>query len=80
MTKCGRFAAVGDDHTVGVLGDERVYGYLVTVRVVESLDAMTADWSRSPYELLQSISNRITNEVEGVTWVTNAIHKPPSTI
>ena len=75
------YAAVGDDHAVGVLGDERVYGYLVTVRVVESLDAMTADWSRLPYELLQSISNRITNEVEGVTWVTYAISsKPPSTI
>jgi len=53
----------------------------VTVRVVESLDAMTADWSRLPYELLQSISNRITNEIEGVTWVTYAISsKPPSTI
>ena len=75
------YAAVGDDRAVGVLGDERVYGYLVTVRVVESLDAMTADWSRLPYELLQSISNRITNEVEGVTWVTYAISsKPPSTI
>jgi GMP synthase (glutamine-hydrolysing) len=54
---------------------------LVTVRVVESLDAMTADWSKLPYEMLQSISNRITNEVEGVTWVTYAISsKPPSTI
>ena len=75
------YAAVGDDHAVGVLGDERVYGYMVTVRVVESLDAMTADWSRLPYELLQSISNRITNEIEGVTWVTYAISsKPPSTI
>ncbi|MDP9197079.1 MAG: glutamine-hydrolyzing GMP synthase [Thermoproteota archaeon] len=75
------YAAVGDDHAVGVLGDERVYGYLVTVRVVESLDAMTADWSRLPYELLRTISNRITNEVEGVTWVTYAISsKPPSTI
>jgi len=75
------YATVGDDRAVGVLGDERVYGYLVTVRVVESLDAMTADWSRLPYELMQSISNRITNEVEGVTWVTYAISsKPPSTI
>jgi GMP synthase (glutamine-hydrolysing) len=75
------YAAVGDDHAVGVLGDERLYGYIVTVRVVESNDAMTADWSRLPHELLQAISNRITNEVEGVTWVTYAISsKPPATI
>lgn len=75
------YAAVGDDHAVGVLGDERLYGYIVTVRVVESNDAMTADWSRLPHELLQTISNRITNEVEGVSWVTYAISsKPPATI
>jgi GMP synthase (glutamine-hydrolysing) len=75
------YAAVGDDRAVGVLGDERVYGFIVTVRVVESSDAMTADWSRLPYEVLQTISNRITNEVDGVTWVTYAISsKPPATI
>jgi GMP synthase (glutamine-hydrolysing) len=75
------YAAVGDDHAVGVLGDKRLYGYIVTVKVVESDDAMTADWSRLPHELLQTISNRITNEVEGVTWVTYAISsKPPATI
>jgi GMP synthase (glutamine-hydrolysing) len=75
------YATVGDDRAVGVLGDERVYGYIVTVRVVESSDAMTADWSRLPYEVLQTISNRITNEVDGVTWVTYAISsKPPATI
>jgi GMP synthase (glutamine-hydrolysing) len=75
------FAAVGDDRAVGVLGDERVYGHLVTVRVVESADAMTADWARLPYELMERISNRITNEVEGATWVTYAISsKPPATI
>jgi GMP synthase (glutamine-hydrolysing) len=75
------YAAVGEDHAVGVLGDKRLYGYIVTVKVVESNDAMTADWSRLPHELLQTISNRITNEVEGVTWVTYAISsKPPATI
>ena len=75
------FAIVGDDKAVGVLGDKRVYGNIVTIRVVESIDAMTADWARLPYELLEKISNRITNEIENITWVTYAISsKPPSTI
>jgi GMP synthase (glutamine-hydrolysing) len=75
------YAAVGDDRAVGVLGDERVYGHVVIIRIVESMDAMTADWSRLPYELIEKISNRITNEVEGTTWVTYAVSsKPPSTI
>ncbi len=75
------YAAVGDDRAVGVLGDERVYGHIAIIRVVESVDAMTADWSRLPAELLEKISNRITNEVDGVTWVTYAISsKPPATI
>jgi GMP synthase (glutamine-hydrolysing) len=75
------YAGVGDDRAVGVLGDERVYGHIVMVRVVESVDAMTADWSRLPHELIEKISNRITNEVEGATWVTYAVSsKPPATI
>lgn len=75
------YAAVGDDLAVGVLGDERVYGHIVTIRIVESLDAMTADWSKIPYDLISKISNRITNEVNGVTWVTYAVSsKPPATI
>jgi GMP synthase (glutamine-hydrolysing) len=75
------FAMVGDDKAVGVLGDERVYGNIVTIRVIESVDAMTADWARIPYDLLEKMSNRITNEIEGVTWVTYAVSsKPPSTI
>jgi GMP synthase (glutamine-hydrolysing) len=75
------FAVVGEDKAVGVLGDERKFGYIVTVKVVESVDAMTAEWKRLPYELLERISSRITNEVDGVTWVTYAISsKPPSTI
>jgi GMP synthase (glutamine-hydrolysing) len=75
------YAAVGDDKAVGVLGDERVYGKIVIIRVIDSIDAMTADWTRLPYELIEKISNRITNEVEGVTWVTYAVSsKPPATI
>ena len=75
------FAVTGDDHATGVLGDERNYGHLVTVRVVESVDAMTADWTRLPYPVIEEISNRITNEVPGVTWVTYAVSsKPPATI
>lgn len=75
------YAAVGDDKAVGVVGDERKYGNIVMIRVVDSIDAMTADWTRLPHELLEKISNRITNEVEDVTWVTYAISsKPPATI
>ena len=75
------YAAVGDDRAVGVLGDERVYGRIVIIRVVDSIDAMTADWTRLPHKLIEKISNRITNEVEGVTWVTYAVSsKPPATI
>jgi GMP synthase (glutamine-hydrolysing) len=75
------FAIVGDDKAVGVMGDERCSGHIVTVRVVESTDGMTADWMRLPPRLLERISSRITNEVRGVTWVTYAItSKPPSTI
>lgn len=75
------YAAVGDDRAVGVVGDSRLYGYIVTVRVVESVDAMTADWARLDHSLLGTMSNRITNEVDGVAWVTYAISsKPPATI
>ena len=75
------FAMVGDDKAVGVLGDGRKMGYIVTVRIVESTDAMTADWVKIPYDVLDNISTRITNEVNNVSWVTYAISsKPPSTI
>jgi len=75
------FAVVGDDLAVGVLGDERKLGHIVTVRVVESVDGMTADWVRISDSLLSRISNRITNEIKNVTWVTYAVSsKPPSTI
>ena len=75
------FAVVGDDKAVGILGDERIVGHIVSIRVVESVDAMTADWTRLPYATLEKISSKITNEIEDVTWVTYAISsKPPSTI
>lgn len=75
------FAVVGDDVATGILGDARTEGRLVTIRVVESREAMTADFVKLPYAVLESMSKRITNDVEGVTWVTYAISsKPPSTI
>ena len=75
------YAAVGDDRAVGVVGDERRYGNIVMIRVVDSIDAMTADWTRLPHDLLEKMSNRITNEIEDVTWVTYTISsKPPATI
>ena len=75
------FATVGDDRAVGVVGDERKYGHVVLVRVVDSIDAMTADWTRLPTVLLEKISNRITNEIEDVAWVSYVISsKPPATI
>jgi len=75
------YATVGDDRAVGVVGDERKYGNVVMIRVVNSVDAMTADWTRLPTELLEKMSNRITNEIEDVTWVSYVISsKPPATI
>jgi len=75
------FAVVGDDLATGVLGDARSLGRIVTIRVVESEEAMTADFVKLPYEVLERISRRITNEVKGVTWVTYAVSsKPPATI
>lgn len=75
------FAIVGDDKAVGILGDEKRFGHIVTIRVVESSDGMTADWVKLPYEILERISNRITNELPKVTLVSYAISsKPPSTI
>jgi GMP synthase (glutamine-hydrolysing) len=75
------FAYVGDDEVTGVLGDERKLGRQVTVKVVESVDAMTADWSRLDHKTMERISSRITNEVSGVIAVTYSISsKPPATI
>jgi GMP synthase (glutamine-hydrolysing) len=67
--------------TVGVFGDERTYDYVIALRIVESVDAMTADWAKIPHDLLQKISSRITNEVRGVSRVVLDISsKPPATI
>ena len=67
--------------TVGVMGDERTYDNVIALRVVESQDAMTADWAHVPHELLAKISNRIINEVKGVNRVVLDISsKPPATI
>ena len=67
--------------TVGVFGDERTYDYVIALRVVESIDAMTADWAKLPHDLVQKISSRITNEVRGVSRVVfDVSSKPPATI
>lgn len=75
------FAVLPDLRSVGVMGDERTYGYPIILRAVNSDDAMTADWARLPYEVLQSISNKIVNQVDEVNRVVYDItSKPPGTI
>jgi GMP synthase (glutamine-hydrolysing) len=75
------FAVLLPIQTVGVMGDGRTYEHVIALRSVDSKDAMTADWSRLPYEILGRISNRIINEVRGVNRVVYDISsKPPSTI
>ncbi len=72
---------LADVRSVGVQGDERTYGHPVVLRAVTSEDAMTADWARLPYDLLERISNRVVNEVEQVNRVVYDItSKPPGTI
>ncbi len=75
------FAVLPAVRTVGVMGDDRTYAYPIILRAVTSDDAMTADWARLPYDVLERISNRIINEVPGVNRVAYDItSKPPGTI
>ena len=75
------FTVLPNIRSVGVMGDFRTYDYTVGIRAVTSVDGMTSDWARIPYDVLEKISNRIVNEVKGVNRIVYDItSKPPSTI
>ncbi len=75
------FAVLTDMRSVGVMGDSRTYDYTLVLRGVTSVDAMTADWARIPYDVLEKISTRIVNEVKHINRIAYDItSKPPATI
>jgi GMP synthase (glutamine-hydrolysing) len=75
------FAVFLPVRSVGVMGDARRYDYVIALRAVETIDFMTARWAHLPYEVLETVSNRIINEVDGISRVTYDISgKPPATI
>lgn len=75
------FAVLTNMRSVGVMGDERTYDHTIALRAVTSVDGMTADWARIPYDVMEKISNRIINEVAGVNRICyDVTSKPPATI
>jgi len=75
------FAVLPNIKSVGVMGDERTYAHTIAIRAITSSDAMTADWARIPYDVLENISRRIVNEVEGANRIVyDVTTKPPSTV
>jgi GMP synthase (glutamine-hydrolysing) len=75
------FAVLPGIQSVGVMGDERTYSHTIALRAVESVDGMTSDWFKIPFEVLGSISSRLVNEVKGINRVVYDItQKPPATI
>ena len=77
----GELDGIDQPVAVGVQGDSRTYAYPIVIRAVTSDDAMTADWARLPYDVIEKISSRIINEVQGVNRVVlDVTSKPPGTI